>query len=263
MRIVRVRKPAAARAVSYFPLVTIMKMRLIALCVLLMVAALPYNAQAASVTCGSFGTLAGATFGGSGIPNDDVCIGTFLDSGNTITLGLTATERFSNPPLTDDNAGTFYGVTGGDVANGQPTYARDNFDFYLSQTGGSYCYTLLYDLNPAAGTPEAGLGSFNFGCGSGAGTVQDSWNQGFAFLAGAPGGPFNPNVAGEYSYVLSFTNQLGAAPLGRVAINVNVTADGQPPAAVPEPASLLLLGSGLAGAGWRAKRQRKAKQTAP
>ena len=61
----------------------------------------------------SFGTLSGATFGGSGIPNNAVAISTYTDdSGNVVTLGLTATPRYSAPAVGNDNAGTFYAMPG-------------------------------------------------------------------------------------------------------------------------------------------------------
>ena len=56
-------------------------------------------------TFDTFGPLPAATFGGSGIPNDSVAISTHvIDGGPTITLGLTAHQRFFNPPLTNPSA---------------------------------------------------------------------------------------------------------------------------------------------------------------
>ena len=59
-----------------------------------------------------FGPLSEATFGGGGIPNDNMAITTITtgadDFKTVITLGLSATRRHSNPALTNDGAGTFF-----------------------------------------------------------------------------------------------------------------------------------------------------------
>ncbi len=59
------------------------------------------NAEAAPIspTFDTFGTLSGATFGGTGIPNNAVAITRITSGGYNITLGLTAHGRFFNPPI--------------------------------------------------------------------------------------------------------------------------------------------------------------------
>ena len=60
-----------------------------------------------------FGDLPQATFGGSGIPTDPTAITTFNGiGGDIVTLGLAATPRFANPPLTNDGAGTYTALAG-------------------------------------------------------------------------------------------------------------------------------------------------------
>jgi hypothetical protein len=197
-------------------------------------------ASAGSVT--TFGTLAGATFGGSGIPNDNVAITTITVGSDVLTLGLTATGRYDNPQLGDNNAGTFYAKPG--VVGGLATW---NFDFYADIKGaGSYTFKLLYDFDPAAGTLEASLGVITFpGTGS-TFVAQDSWNLAMPFLGHtvsgltAPLGSFNPNANGEYTFLLQAYDSTGTTLLGQSAILVNVPDGG---------ATLTLLGCALVGLG--------------
>lgn len=94
------------------------------------------NAGAISPDFDTFGTLTGATFGGSGIANNAVAI-TTIDggSGNTFKLGLTAHARFSEPVVTNDGAGTFSAAAGGFSSN--PSLSRWNFAYYVEVVTGS------------------------------------------------------------------------------------------------------------------------------
>jgi hypothetical protein len=207
-------------------------------------------------TYDTFGNLAGATFGGTGIPTDPTAI-TIIDDGNNniITLGLTAHQRYSNPALANDGAGTFFAAAGandGLDGGGHSVGATWNFAFYVNVDGGAslgrYDMRLYYDLDPAAGTELADMGYIVLSGAPGS-ILQDSQNATFGFLCGpdvpnvlqAPsaGCPFNPNAAGEYSFAL-IANEVTGAPLGTAAINVNI-------AAVPEPGTLALVGIALAG----------------
>jgi hypothetical protein len=218
--------------------------------------ALPLGSTAALAApeFGSFGLLDQATFGGSGIPNDAVAFRTYdLLPGSTLTLGLTAHQRYFNPPLANDGAGTFFAQpgsnTGGPGSPSSDVGALWNFAFFVGVEGGTLSLlldapdlVLRYDTDPGAGTDfgEIHLSQLlaNFANQS---TLQDSQNLAFSFLHTtnspflfAPSTPFDPNAAGVYSFELGFVVGEG------VAVDV-VVGD------VPEPAALGLLGLGLIG----------------
>lgn len=214
-------------------------------------------------TYDSFGSLPAATFGGSGIPNDAVAISTWTDGTVTITLGLTATERYANPPVTDDGAGTYTALAGSDAGN-----AMWNFNYYINIVGGQFDdfqFELLYDFDPAAGTDSTDLGVLDFNAGIVAlygapalglvSNVQDSQNLAFGFLDTTSAviddptyGPFSPTAYGEYSFALNVYD--GATLLDTVAINVNT-------APVPEPATMTVLGMGLGALALSRMRKRR------
>ncbi|GIX50560.1 MAG: hypothetical protein KatS3mg132_754 [Limisphaera sp.] len=197
----------------------------------------------------TFGTLSGATFGGSGIPNDAVAIFTY---GN-VTLGLTAHQRYSNPAVGNNGAGDFYAVNGGDVytpsPNTQPTWARWNFGWYVQNSDTTtYILDFRYDFDPGAGTDEAAHGVISSVL-PGNLKVEDSWNLGMGFLGTSDSGlgwsrtppthpGFDPNAAGEYTFALILRDMSGQE-LGRSAIRVNVVPDAG--------ATVTLLGLGLMG----------------
>jgi hypothetical protein len=201
--------------------------------------------------------ISGATYGGTGNPNDAEV--TTLTSGNeTITLGLQAQQRYFNPALANDNAGTFSATTGANYGNpanpSDTTYSTTlgatwNFDFYINVAGGSFggaTFDLLianggtiytFDLNTAYSTTSATT------------TLQDSENLDFASIATAIGG-FNPNASGVYGFELEELNS-DKTVIASTAINVDVNA-------VPDVTSTaLLLGLGLGALvvfGYRQKR---------
>jgi hypothetical protein len=176
------------------------------------------------------GTLSGATFGGTGIPNTAVEMTTVAAGQGQITLGLTATPRYSNPALANNGIGTFFATTGQNTGlDGLPHSIGPtwNFDYYIKAdnvTG--YTFQLVYADNLTGVSTTLALPA-----------GQDSWNLSMGFLNTIA---FDPNAAGVYGFELDALNANGAV-VGSTAINVDV-------ASVPDGASTMgLLGLGIVG----------------
>ena len=184
----------------------------------------------------TFGPLA-ATFGGNGIPNGAVAQTTVGTNG---VLGLTATQRFSNPAVTNNGAGRFFAPSGVDQTNAASIaslLARWNVGFYIdngNQTGVNY--QLFLDVDPTAGENFK-----SFGPQTVSGVSQDSWNLGFDSFETGFGYTFDPTLNGEYTFLL--TAFRGVEQLGRTSIVVQVGSG----LTVPEPGSMALVGLGLLG----------------
>jgi hypothetical protein len=226
----------------------------------------PFAAMAAP-TYTSFGSLPGATFGGSGIPNNAVAVTTITDGANTITLGLTAHGRFFNPAATNDGAGTFYAGTGQNCGDPVPANCTSslqgalwNFAYYIDVAGGgnlsNYSFALNYDFDPGTGTSQSALGTININNALVAQSINPAsltnlqgsenllfsiYTTGFAGVITPPTyASFNPNAPGEYSFYLTASNNSGV--LATSAIDVN---------AVPVPAAAWLFGPALGLLGFR------------
>ncbi len=214
----------------------------------------------------TFGPLPEATFGGQGIPNTEVAAGTQFTDGDmrVLTIAMSATQRFSNPALTNDSDGTYFAGPGSNFGgNGESSDegALWNFNFYVDiddMTGDNrvltdYQIDLYYDFDPGVDTPFNELGRINITNSiiaaendpmdplpPGGTRVEGSQNLLFSFLGlNIPGlvdapdfAAFDPNAAGEYSFLLT-VSRLSGVPLETVAIDVVV---------VPSTSTLAMLG---------------------
>ena len=212
--------------------------------------ALPFQVMALTITPSftTFGPLPAATFGGTGIPNSAVSVTSVINpsGGGNLTLGLTAHQRFDNPAVTNDGAGTFFAGAGNDSAHLQPNYAQWNFGLYLSGVKSGQETRLFYDTDPAVGNDVSTYFSF-----SSLSAYQDSWNLGMNFLGGAA---FPESSSGQYSFALVTFDSQGVE-LARSAMIVNV---GDVRTSVPDagPSSALLF-FGLGGLGLLKRFKRK------
>lgn len=197
-------------------------------------------------SAGTITSLPQATFGGSGIPNNAVVVTTIQDGGVTITLGLTAHQRYDSPAVTNDGVNTFYAAPGYS-SSGSPAGATWNFGFYVSVQGGSYNnydFTLYFENDPATGNaPDQGR-SINplFGVIGLYGTYSNNTYQGTQNLNFSlfDGSNFDPNAEGEYQFSLVVRkngNVLGSADM------TVVVGDAPAAAVVPSPAAA---GAGIA-----------------
>lgn len=214
--------------------------------VLLAAVATVSHAGPVTPTYTTFGNLAGATWGGSGIPTDPAAITT---SGG-VTVALIAHQRFANPALGNNGAGTYFATAG--MNDGLDTVPHSvaatwNFGFYINlgtALATSYQIDLFYDLDGGVGTDLADMGRIDIDASAGPlSLIQGSQNLSFGFLdTGVPGfvfaplAGFNGNAPGEYSFMLR-VRDLQGNDIATSAMNVQV----------PEPGSLALAGLALVG----------------
>lgn len=229
----------------------------------------------------TFGPLTGANFGGTGIPNDTVAISSqFYDGDNLITVAMNATQRYDNPVVTNNGAGTFYAGTGSNIKGpGAGTLgALWNWNYYIKVEGvgasppspilTDYDIAIYYDFNPAFDNLAAStLGKIDVTAGlkcagSTTNITQGSENLMFGWLATAASCPapgpnfgtpvvtpslsfpsFNPNASGEYNFSIRVSRE--GWGVESVAMDVQV---------VPVPAAVWLFGSALGLAGLMRRR---------
>lgn len=230
-----------------------------ALCAIVLVFTFPVASVAAPLY-DTFGPLDEATFGGTGIPNDEVAISSQFSNGvSLITVAMSATQRYGNPALTNDGAGTYFAGAGSNTGPGSPPGTVEgalwNFNYYINidsttETLADYDITIFYDFDTAFDNGPAGLGTIDVTAailGGPAPTtttlVEDSQNLMFDFLSdGFPGvvtppaGSFDPNALGEYNFGIQVSQSGWGVENVRMDVQV-----------VPVPAAVWLFGSGLLG----------------
>jgi hypothetical protein len=216
-----------------------MKNRLSLLAIASSLAASATIASAAPTQTDSFGSLPGATFGGTGISSAAVETATVtgLQNGDTLTLGLTGTPFGPGPgvPLPNNNNGTFFATPGPAASN--PARATWNFDYFIginnSSDLGNYTFKLLYTDGTTSGFFDP-VAVANHDGGKSVTTTTREDSENIEFLG------YNINNTGTYNFDLEAFDVTGAQ-VGNDVINVQV-------AAVPDATSTLALaGIGLAG----------------
>jgi len=233
--------------------------------------ALPAAQAATTPIYQNFNELAGATFGGSGIPNDPVAWSTFTHGGDTITIGLSATQRYDAPAVGNDGAGNYLAQTGVS-GDGRALW---NFNWYIDIAGGGtvhdYGFNLSYDFDPdpvvgvgflsLSGIWQAGLALGDL---TSATRFEASQNMTFDYLATtnipfvfAPFGSFDPLVEGEYHFSLGVVSS-DFELQQQVAMNVlTFDAPAGDPTVIPVPPAAGLILLGMVGMGLRRKYAKK------
>ena len=178
-------------------------------------------------------------YGGTGIPTNLSYCGTSQNNGTVVAL--MATPRYSSAAPTTTGNGVFHALTGESVgAPNNVGFASWNFSYFggnLTNSPNSNTYEVLVDFDPGAGINVIQWNLFT-------GNGYDSSNLGYL-----PG--FDPFAAGIYTIRLDEYAVTGAL-VNTVSINVDVAST-----VTPEPASIVLMATGLIALGGAVRRRNK------
>ncbi|MEO7360139.1 MAG: PEP-CTERM sorting domain-containing protein [Gemmatimonadaceae bacterium] len=220
--------------------------------VLVAATAIPSMVSAQVACTAGFGSAPSTTFGGSGIPNSAV---SYNNCVRGLSLNLTAHQRYDNPAVTNNGAGTFTAQAGQDANTVSPQagYAKWNFGYDIQgANAGQYSYRLYFDNDPQTGNALDGFlnipGSFGA-------PYANSLNLGMSYLNFGIFGPaptyqpFSADAAGQYGFDLVAYDS-GLTEVARTSMLVNTSS------VVPEPSTYALMAAGLMLVGAAARRKK-------
>jgi hypothetical protein len=206
----------------------------------------------------AIGLNEGDIFGGDGIPSDTLnwkTLDTNDDGTADLVMGMSATQRFGSPVVTNDGAGTYFAGPG----ESDTDRSLWNFNFILgsldgsdisqqfAQNNGPYSVFVEYELDPDTNESAQFAADLLPVDPSVSSILQFSYNLGFAFLGTENAGfNFGPALDNGESYdafangTYSF-NALLASAQGSNSVGIDVVVEANAPAA------LALFGLGIAG----------------
>lgn len=187
------------------------------------------------------------TFGGGGIPNDQISYMTF--NNGAYLLGLAITPRFTSPSVTNSGS-SYFADTGTSTSSSGLVGSQWNFSFFAAvnntsgfknfSDAGLSSLSLFYDMDAGAGT-DFGIWNFSSLLTQPITVIESSQNLLFSFLssdstdptsgvsitAPAGGSAFDPFASGNYEFRW-FAN-------GDETVSIDATVG------VPEPSTLAIL----------------------